>query len=40
MSQYLDNNFEVIPGWVELGGGAQFGAIVSPIMLLNHKDAK
>jgi hypothetical protein len=40
MSRYLDNNLEVIPGWVELGGGVQFWAIVSPIMLLNHKDAK
>jgi hypothetical protein len=31
---------EVIPGWVELGGGVQFWAIVSPIMWLYHKDAK
>jgi hypothetical protein len=31
---------EVIPGWVELGGGVQVWTIVSPIMWLYHKDAK
>lgn len=31
MSQYLDNPFKDIAGWVELGGGTPFWAIASPL---------